>query len=290
MLPDSSMAEVSKTERLDMVTLERVFADPRLPDEARALRTLAFFNQRFWLATRYYTTGHYADGLRNLQEALRLRGLLLKPVSLVELFHSAGTDLRIDDPVKLVHDVFDHLPPELEAELKFHKHAVLSRVHFCVALQKQAQGEVSEAKEHFARAFSIDPAFLEKSDEIGALICERALRLCVRPRAFVLQVLRNLPPEARPLMRLRRRALGRTFLTAAVRDYDADHWRSASIKALIAGWYRPRSLATRRGLGLLLRSLIRTAFPEAIVQATLSIARGRKIVQWRPSKQNLSFR
>src|SRR5690606_38360993 len=30
-LPDSSMADVARTERMDMATLERTFADPRLP-------------------------------------------------------------------------------------------------------------------------------------------------------------------------------------------------------------------------------------------------------------------
>jgi glycosyltransferase involved in cell wall biosynthesis len=92
-LNDSSMADVERTERMDMQILDRVFARKDLPPEAVARRDEGYFNQRFWLACRYYTLGKWDDAKRNLRESLRLRPeVMTDGMALVNLFCTNALD------------------------------------------------------------------------------------------------------------------------------------------------------------------------------------------------------
>jgi hypothetical protein len=244
-LPDSSMADVARTERMDMPTLARVFSDPRLPAGARAKMPQAYFNQRFWLSCRYYTVGQWADAERNLREAIRRRPEVLDhPWELLGLFCTNALDPRVDQPIQFINDVFDHLPPAVETLLRPHYAYVLSWIHAGLSMRSYGHGRLVEARGHIAEAIRVNRAIVEKTDEFARALSDYALRLPVIPERYVDTVLQNLPVEGKPLVSIRSRVLSDVNIASAFRDYSAGKWNAVPRKVLTALRHDPVRLST----------------------------------------------
>ena len=206
-LPDSSMADVSRTEHMDLPTLDRVFSDPRLPSEARKLKKQAYFNERYWLAFRYYAVAQWEDGHRNLREALRFKPDLRRRGSpeFLQLLLGSFLDTRVSDPVAFSREVFEHLPPEVRSAVEPGRNFLMSWIHAGEALRHFGRGKLYEGTERFAEAVRLNPSITTESEEFATAVTSFAFHVPGSPLRFVTTVMRNLPPEARTLIALRRR-------------------------------------------------------------------------------------
>ena len=257
-LPDSSMADVSRTERMDMPILEQVFSDPRLPAEALAMRTQAYFNQRFWLSCRYYTIGQWEDAKRNLIEAIGLRPELVEHAEdLLHLFCSNALDPRVDDPVQFVKDVYDHLPSIVDQVIRPYRSYLLSWVHAGLSMRNYGHGKIAEARDQLAQAIALDATIVERTDDFARALCDYALRLPVTPNTYVDTVLENLPAAGQSLARVRRRVLSEVSIASAFRDYFAGKRELVPHHVITALRYRPSLLANRGVVSIFCRSLPR---------------------------------
>lgn len=256
-LHDSSMADVERTEQMDARILEWVFADPRLPAEARPLEDEAHFNQRFWLACRYYTLGRWEDARRNLAMALeRKPDLLDNPDDLMQRFCANALDPRVDDPVAFVHKLYAELPPNVLAVAASFRNAVLSWVLIGLSMRNYAYGHTLLARDQLAEALSIDPEIARREEKFVTELTDFALRLPVEPEQYVDTVLNNLPAAALPLRRLRRQVLSGVHISQAFRNYQQGIRRQVPGQVLAAVRHRPALLANKGVLAIFARSLL----------------------------------
>lgn len=255
-LPGSSMEEVSLTERLDMPIIDRIFADPRLPLAAQRMKTQAYFNQRFWLACRYYVTGQWDNAIRNIEEALKLRPEL-KNRSLELLYHFASNafDPRVPDPVQFAENVFAHLPAALEAVMRPHYPDMISWMHVGVSMRLYATGQIAEAQQHFNEALGCDPSLANRPAEFRRTLVDYALRLPGKPNQYIDTVLSNLPPKAAALARQHRQLRSEAHLACAFQDYHAGKRRAVPSRVLAAIFYRPVLLKNKGVWAILVKSL-----------------------------------
>ncbi len=255
-LADSSMADVERTERMDMAILDRVFANPTLPQEAKDSKEAAYFNQRFWLACRYYTLGKWEDAQRNLRVSLQLRPALLnKWGELLQLFCTNALDPRVGNPVEWVDNVFDHLIPEVETLIGEQRGYLKSWVLTGLSMRNYAYGRIEEAKHQFAEAIAFNPALVDKTDEFSRTLSDYALRLPVVPGEYVDCVLTNLPTEGAHLATLRNHVFSEVNIASAFRDYKIGHLAEVPPKVLSAVRIRPLWLKNRGVLSILVKSL-----------------------------------
>jgi glycosyltransferase involved in cell wall biosynthesis len=255
-LHDSSMADVERTERMDARILEWVFADPRLPAAARPLENEAHFNQRFWLACRYYTLGRWDDAQRNLRMAIeRKPALLNNPRDLLQRFCTNALDPRVVDPVRFVEQLYQYLPPEVLAVAAPFRESLLSWVYIGMAMRNYAYGQIDLAREQLAQAVQIDPGIPQRPDEFSAALVDFALRLPVTPTTYITTVLENLPAAAQPLQRVRNQALSAVQISQAFRNYQRGQRRRVPAQVLSAVRLRPALLANRGVLAIFARSL-----------------------------------
>lgn len=255
-LPDSAMADVARTERMDMAILDRVFADPRLPEEARTGKNHAYFFQRFWLSCRYYTVGQWEDAQRNLMDAIRLRPeLLVKWSELLHLFCTNALDPRVADPVAWVGRVFDRLPPEVERIIGGQREYLIAWVQTGLAMRNYAYGRVDEAQHQLRDAISRDHTILTREDDFAKCLCDYALRLPVQPGEYVDMVLNNLPAEGKMLAQLRGYVFSEVNIASAFRDFSTGHRSVVPSKVISAIRNRPSLLKNRGVLSILVKSL-----------------------------------
>lgn len=214
-VPDGTMADVERTERLDMAILGRVFDDPRLPAEARAMRGAAYFNQRFWLATRYYTLGRWADAERNLVEALRWRPAFLEDLDEVEAqLAGAAMDPRVEDPVRFLDDVVAHLPAPARG-IAAHHDRLAATVRLRAALRAFGRERVADGRGGLADAVRRDPMLVTRPRTVAAALYETA-RLATGDVEWLGEaVFANLPDEAAALRVHRGEVMGRVHWSAA---------------------------------------------------------------------------
>lgn len=255
-LADSSMADVERTERMDMAILDRVFANPHLPKEAYEAKNLGYFNQRFWLACRYYTLEKWEDAQRNMREALRLRpDLIVKWSEILHLLCTNALDPRVANPVEWVDQVFEHLIPEIENLVSGHRNYLKSWVLTGLSMRSYARGDVAEAKQQFAQAIAFDPDLVNRKDDFARALCDYALRLPVVPGHYVDYVLSNLPPEGNRLAELRDHVFSEVNIASAFRDYQTGHHANVLPKVFSAVRSRPSLLKNRGVLSILVKSL-----------------------------------
>lgn len=250
---DSTMADVARTERLDFAILDRVFADPDLAPEVAAMRTAAYFNQRFWLSTRYYAVGMWDDARRNLTTALELRPELLEnqAAELMLYLSGAAMDPRVTDPTRFVADVLDHLPPEAGALVPFRTRLV-SQVRLRMALRAYAFGRIEEGRDRISDALEADRHFVEHREHFAAAVYESAHHFSLEPERYLDLVLSNLPAAASPLAACRRVLLGSMLWWSAAAELGRGDRPLAGRHLARAVGYRP-SLATRLARKLVLR-------------------------------------
>jgi glycosyltransferase involved in cell wall biosynthesis len=255
-LPNSSMNDVEATERLDMPILKRVFADPRLPEEARRMRRRAYFNQRFWLACRYYAVGSWQDAQRNLKVALHLRREIAEqPSELVNLFIVNAFDPRVPDPLTFITNLLEHLPCEVKKTIDPLQSTMFAWVYFGLAMRKYASRDLEQARQNFLETIRLDSNLEQHSREYARSLVDYALRLPLQPLDYIKTVLANLPPEGQPLSRLRRLIISETSLARAFQDYWCGKRRLVPARVLTALYYRPGLVRNRGALAIFMRSL-----------------------------------
>ena len=239
-LADSTMADVARTERLDMAILDRIFADPRLPAEARAMRSAAYFNQRFWLATRYYTIGRWADAARNLADALRWRPSFLRDTDdVVAQVAGAAMDPRVADPVRFVHAFLDHLPAAA-AMIARERARITATVHLRLAFREYAHGRLDAARTALANALALDAGLVRRPAAFAAALYESARRLPVNLERLASTVFAHLPAEAADLLAHRADVIGRVLLSAGRRAWGLGDRGAAARQMARAMRHDPR--------------------------------------------------
>lgn len=271
-LPDSSMADVERTERMDARILEWVFADPRLPAAARPLEDAAHFNQRFWLACRYFTVGRWDDARRNLRLALaRKPDLLDNPYDLIQRFCTNALDPRVEHPVRFVEQLYEQLPPEVLVVAAPFRAYLLSWIYTGMAMRNYAYGPIDLAREQLARAILLDASLPNRKEAFATSLIDFALRLPVAPEEYVETVLQNLPASARRLRAVRRQVLSTVQIGQAFRNYQRGQRRQVPARVLAAVRHRPALLANRGVLAIFARSLRETLRTAPVAQRAAGV-------------------
>ena len=256
-LPDSTMADVARTEHADVAILDKVFSDPQLPADVAALENQAYGTWRFWLSRRYYATGDPENARRNLAEALNLYPQLLKDrAAFLQTLCNEALDVRVDDPLGFIEGVLDHLPPAAAA-IRPYRLYLLSRVHTGLALRSYGFGKVADAQRQLIDAIALYPVMIEQPEDFARALFACAMRLPVTPHTYVATVFQELPPEAARLARVQRRVLSDVEIGCAFEDYFAGKHRLATRRILRALRHRPSWLANRGVVSVLARSLLK---------------------------------
>ncbi len=251
-MPDSTMADVERTERMDVCLLEKVFTDPTTPPEITALRDEAFAIWRFWLARRYYATGSPLEGQRNMAEAICLHPALLEnEATFLETLFNEALDVRVSQPLAFIETVFTHLPL-IAQRIQGRRGWVEAQVHLGLALRAWAGTDRERAHLHMRKALSLE-------QDCGVAFAEHcaaaAMRLPVEAVPFVEQVLADLPPEAVALRSERGRILSHVEIASAFESFSSGQNRRAAYQMLTAVRRNPTHLKNRGVLSVLAKSL-----------------------------------
>lgn len=256
-MPDSTMADVARTERMDMPTYDRVFADPRMTEEGRRIKPDAYFNQRFWLACRYFAVDQIADARRNLTAALGwCPELLRQRARLFHLFLASALDSRVSDPLAFIDRVFDHLPADVGATLAGAQEEMKAWACLALALRHCGRGELDEAAARLRQAIALHPPLAASADAFAGTVADFALRLPVDPDRFVEAVMASLPPEAAVLRSQRGRIRGEVAVLTAFQGYAAGQRRGVPRALLTAVRHRPSLIANRGVSAMFVKSLM----------------------------------
>lgn len=256
MQTNSMLAKVGELERATLAILERAFADPRLPAEALSVRDRAYGAWRFWIGCRYYAAGQWADGRRNLEEALAHRPEWSAcPVLLAKLLAADALSPRVGDPLLFIAGVLDHLPTGAEV-LAGYRSRLLGMVHVGLALRAYGR-DPDDARAYLVQAIQLDSEMLERPAEFADSVQDYALHLpSGEPVEYVQHVLANLPPEAMPLAHVRAEVLSSVNVGQAFEDYAVGRWGSTVRRVWMAVCQRPAWLANRGVVSILARSLV----------------------------------
>jgi glycosyltransferase involved in cell wall biosynthesis len=255
-MPDSVMANVSKVEDGAFAVLDKVFTDPQLSADVRAVKAQAYGNTHLWVSWSYYASGLWNDARRNLAKALTLLPQLLEhPQELLESIIGHALSVRISDPVKFVTDVLDHLPP-CAAGLRRYRARLLANVYVGLALRSYACGDLDEAKHRIVEALALRPALVEHTEDFAKLLGHHAVKLPVdAPVLYVETVLQNLPACAQRLASVRLQILSEVMVACAFEDYYAGRRRTVVPRILRALRLRPSWLRNRGVVSIFLQSL-----------------------------------
>jgi hypothetical protein len=129
-----------------------------------------------------------------------------------------------------------------------------------LAMREYAVGNIDQARQKIAKAITIDPSLLERSDEYHDALCHHAISMPVPdPVSYAERVLDNLPAEADPLKRTRKSVLSDVHLACAFRDYEAEQWSGVIRHAMRAAQYRPAVFKNRGVISIFLKSMLALA-------------------------------
>lgn len=254
--PDSMMANVPKLEHGVFAALDKVFSDPELPSDIRAMKPQAYGNTHLWLSWSYYGAGLWNDARRHLTEALTLWDRLSEhPEELLDSLCGDALSVRVSDPLKFMTGVLEHLPP-CAAGLQRYQARLIATAYIGLALRNYARGHVEAAQHEMAEAIAARPALLQDPEDFARLLRQHAVKLPVSmPPRYVETVLRNLPPGMQRLADVRSRVLSDVMIARAFEHYYAGHPRKVVTCALAAVYHRPSAFRNRGMVSILLRSL-----------------------------------
>jgi glycosyltransferase involved in cell wall biosynthesis len=254
-LPDSTMADVGRTERCDEAIFTKLFADHGLPAAVARLRPEALANWRFWLSRRYYAVGAWGDARRNFGRALRLcPQLLADRPGLRHTLVNEALDVRVSDPNGYIEGVLAHLPGEAAA-LAADESILRSLVLAGQGLRRLAWGEAAAGRADLQAAVDLRPGVIDQPEAFRHLAHGWAMRLEVQPEPYLAAVFGSLPAEARSLRRLRGQLACDIHVGRAFEVYAAGRRRQAAWQMASAVCRRPACLGNRGVLAVLARGV-----------------------------------
>lgn len=253
----SQMSNVPALEHGVLLTLDKAFAAPGRA-AIEPYRAEAYARARFQVSAWHYAAGAWDDAQRNLAAALALQpGWLAEPAALVRRLVDEAFGLRIADPLAFIDGIFTRLPAEAAALAGHHAHAqALTQVGLALRLYNEAS--LAEARAQIAAAVSTYPPILSQHEAFALLLVQEAMKLPTGdPARFVDTVLRNLPPQARPLQRAGARARSDIHIARAFQDYGSGQYAATIQRTLRSALYRPAVFANRGVVSMLVRSVPR---------------------------------
>lgn len=256
----SMMSDVAGVEHGVIAVLDKAFSSPSLPRDVMASRPQALAFVRLWLACLYYNVRQWEDGRRNLAMALSLAPhLLSQRERLTQTLISVAMSRRIDDPLRFVADVLDHLPP-VASDLRRHEPQIVHRIYLQLAMRNYGAGRLALAREQLATALDLRPDTPKRTEFLVGSLAYAALHLPVAdPARYVDTVLDHLPARAQALRSIRDRTLSKVYLGLARQDHrQGARW--AALRHILAAMGRhPPSTWNRQTTSFLFRVLFRTA-------------------------------
>jgi glycosyltransferase involved in cell wall biosynthesis len=239
-LLNGEMSDVVTTEKLDMNNMDEFFAKKNLPRSILKLKNEAFFIQRFWLSSRFYTIGKWNDAQRNLLEAVKYNPKLTKdPYKLYGLFLSSAMDPRVVNSVQYIENVFIHLPEEIHKLIYGFKNSIISWVHTGIALLNYGYGNLHVAKNELEKGINLNKDIISNKNGFRCAVSDYAFRLPVDPIEYVDLILENLPSNGKILVEKRSLIISQIFLHKSFLDYYTGKWKLIPSNLIRALWNNP---------------------------------------------------
>jgi len=259
----------------EIAAQQTVFADPRVSEDVRQLRDIAFANTNLVWAYHALAQNETALGQRLLHETMRLNPATVgnRGRTLLELLIDHSTADENLDHETLLARIFSQLPPDLAWLSERYPWAI---AHGCLWRGARAViwGQAEDGRRHFARAGALgaesDEPFIQRlthellshEKEYGALAGETV-------RDALLPFLRQIGGAAAV-----RNLKGCYAINRAFASYRRQRYREVPALVLRAFANDPRYLLNRGAFSILLRSLTgtgRTDFrPESVPEGRLN--------------------
>lgn len=247
--------DASRLERGGTANLDKLFANPDLPDDVVAVKDQAYANMRVWISSLYYNAGQWEGGIRNLAAACALDSGLRGAKEFCDRLVYMALDARMSDPVRFTTGVLEHLPAPLSVAPVL-RNRTMAWVHFGVALRAYRDGAINDAQQHVQAAIKLDPSIFKSSRELRIFMVFFAMTLAVAsPVKFTKEVLHNLPAQAQVSLVTRQRLLSRVYAACAWEAHVAHDSAEASRQAANAVRHDPTVLRNRDVSALFVRSL-----------------------------------
>lgn len=248
-LPDSTMSDVARTERMDTGIFEKLFDTPGVPGAVSAVKDQAYGNWYFWLSRRYYATGAFDDAKRCLGEALRVcPALLADEHALIDSLCNEALDVRVSDPLAFVHAVLDHAPHSAEPVLAKHRNQLVSRILLGMAFKALSEGDDQAGSEGLQQAARQYPALWDDPRRCARWGVEFAMRLPQGSSEFVSAVLQNSPLTGQAQQHFRSHLLGHYAAASAFEDYHDEDY-GAAMSRILSAVRHERAWLKNRGIG-----------------------------------------
>jgi glycosyltransferase involved in cell wall biosynthesis len=251
----SMVTNIDRVEQEVIRILDRTFADPNLPAQAKAIQDDAYATWRFWFSRRYYAVGSWENAQRNLSAALNQSPHLMTSENIVEAFYSEAVDNRVENPMKYVEDVFTHLPLSASFMSKY-RHAILCRVNLDLAFRQFTEATLHEGQQQLASVIRNYPDSTELTKAFAHLAVNKGMQVQGTPEAYTRWLFAHLPVEAAPLQYLRVQVTSDIHIGRAFEAYFNRNYRAAIAGILNAIRHRPTWLRNRGVMSVLGKSLL----------------------------------
>jgi hypothetical protein len=220
------------------------------------VKAQAYGTWQFWISCRYYAARRWDDAQRSLTQALTVYPEILENrTEFSDTLCSEAFDVRVDDPLRFIDDVLDHLPSAAQASIRPCRPYLIGRVHVELALRNYRYDNIADARKQLTTAIAAYPSILEQPEDFARTLCGYAMSLPEPPHPYVTKVFDNLPPEAQRLTHVRSRVLGDVNVASAFEDYFASRQSLAARRILSALRHRPSWIRNRGVVSVLIRSL-----------------------------------
>ena len=141
--------------------LDKIYADPGLPESWKLLRSQAYSHAYLRAAAQSYNAEDYVNAQSCLEKAVELNPELLRndASQLADMF-VAWTDLpKTGDPLAFVERIYDHLPDCLEP-LRRKQRSALGQTAIQSAFSAYRQGDMDRTRHAVLRAFMYSPKWM----------------------------------------------------------------------------------------------------------------------------------
>lgn len=251
-------ARVANVERLIMHVLDESYARFDVPPQAVADRARITAGWRLYIALRYYASGHWGDGARNLATALQLRpewrAEPAEPAGIV-VADAISPRMRVRDPLGFIDGVFAHLPDAAVAAWGAWRARAAAEAQLGLALRDFAAGRAAEGRARLADAVAREPALMRSTEALTERVFAYAHSLPPDMRAsYVTAVTASLLDGAR-LSKAQAQLLVDVSVEGAFGDWQDGRRATIPPKLMAAIRRRPSLLRNRGVVSILVRSL-----------------------------------